>query len=322
MPKSRKLEQELATLGQVRSHPTSEEAIALLKQVLNSRYAVAVAQAAKMIGDAELSLLAPALAAAFQRLMVNPVETDAGCTAKHRIAEALYRMGYSDESVFLRGIRHVQLEPVWGGKEDTAVSLRGVCALGLVRMNYPDVLNELADLLADPIPLARAAAAKAIAYNGYTQGVPLLRLKVRTGDRDPQVLSDCFMALLQLAPQSSVAIVAEFLEADDRHIAELAALALGESRLEAAFEVLHQWWQRSPQPEQRQTALVAIAMLRQDAAVAFLLSLIETGTGLDARASVAALELYRQDDSLWQRVRAAATHREDASLMSLVSTMP
>ncbi|MEH2465502.1 hypothetical protein [Nostoc sp.] len=45
-------------------------------------------------------------------------------------------------------------------------------------------MNELADLLTDPKPEARVAAAKAIAYTGNPQGVPLLRFKTRIGDRN------------------------------------------------------------------------------------------------------------------------------------------
>jgi hypothetical protein len=59
--------------------------------------------------------------------------------------------------------------------------------------------------LADPKPEARVAVAKAIAYTGNPQGVPLLRLKTRIGDQAAQVISECFTALLQLAPTDSLA---------------------------------------------------------------------------------------------------------------------
>ena len=47
---------------------------------------------------------------------------------------------------------------------DTAAELRGVCALGLVRMGYRDVLVELADLLMDPEAQARMMAARSLAH--------------------------------------------------------------------------------------------------------------------------------------------------------------
>src|SRR5512147_3020919 len=119
MAKSRKLEETLELVAAVRQgDPTSEASIATLRQVIKSRYSVAVAQAAKLIGDVEMRELVPDLIAAFDRFMVKPIETDGACHAKFRIAETLYRLECSAETVFLQGIRHVQMEPVWGGKQD------------------------------------------------------------------------------------------------------------------------------------------------------------------------------------------------------------
>ena len=54
--------------------------------------------------------LIPELTAAFSKFMTNGAETDPSCKAKQRIAEALYRMDYSEESLFLQGIHFVQKE--------------------------------------------------------------------------------------------------------------------------------------------------------------------------------------------------------------------
>ncbi|MHC5748691.1 MAG: hypothetical protein ACYTXT_44040 [Nostoc sp.] len=175
MPKSQKLEEILSILAKIREHPTSEEGMIILRQGLKSKYSIAVAQAAKIVGESTITELVADLVEAFARMMVKPAQVDQNCLAKKEIAKTLYHLEYSDENLFLQGIRHIQMEPVWGGVEDTAAHLRGICALGLVRMNYSDVMNELADLLADPKPEARVAAAKAIAYTGNPQGVPLPR---------------------------------------------------------------------------------------------------------------------------------------------------
>ena len=240
--------------------------------------------------------------------------TDPSCLAKKELAEALYRLEYSQESLFLVGIRYVQMESVWGGKVDTSPGLRGICALGLVRMNYPDVMVELADLLADAEVEARMVAARAIAYSESPYGLPLLRLKVKMGDPDPQVLSECFMGLLKLAPAQSLPLVAEFLDRPEVQVCEMAALALGESRLRAALPILTQWWKRAPNAELRRSGLLAIAMLRQDEALAFLLNLITEGKLSEAKDAVAALDLYRQDKALWQRISCAVELRADLDL--------
>ncbi|GAB1540254.1 hypothetical protein NUACC21_29230 [Scytonema sp. NUACC21] len=315
MAKSRKLEDTLSILTQIRENPIDEAALATLRQVIKSKYSVAIARAAKMVGELAIASLIPDLVAAFERMMVKPAETDQGCLAKKEIAETLYRLEYSEENVFLQGIRHIQMEPVWGGKEDTAAILRGICALGLVRMNYPDVMNELADLLADPKPEARVAAAKAIAYTANPQGVPLLRLKVRMGDKAPQVLSECFTGLLQLAPVQSLPLIASFLITPEEQVCELAALALGESRINDAFPILKSWWEQTNNVQLRRTGLLAIAMLRQDSALEFLISLVEKGKSTDAKDAIAALSIYRENNELWQRVRQAAHHRGDESIL-------
>jgi HEAT repeat protein len=260
----------------------------------------------------------PDLTAAFERFMVKPVETDANCQAKFRIAETLYRLSYSEEALFLQGIRHVQMEPVWGGKQDTAVSLRGICALGLVRMHYSDVLVELADLLADPEAPARVAAARAISYSENSQGVPLLRLKVRMGDPEPQVLSECFTALLKLAPVQSLSLISGFLNSPKEQLQEIAALSLGESRLQEAFPILQRWWETTVYAELRKTGLLAIALLRQDDALEFLLTLIAEAMSQDAKDAIVALSMYQSDESLWQRVCQTVDMRDDAGLQRAI----
>jgi hypothetical protein len=306
MAKSKKLDELLASLAEVRDEPTSEAGVAVLRQILNSKFSIAIAQAAKVVGDAEVRSLIPELTAAFSKFMVNGAEIDPSCKAKQRIAEALYRLDYAEESLFLQGIHYVQKEAVWGGTTDTAAALRGTCALGLVRMNYGDVMSELADLLADRESEARIGAVRAIAYTGSPQAVPLLRFKARSGDADPQVMSDCFSGLLNLAPQPSLSLIASFLDAAPE-ISEMAALALGESRLPEAFEILRQWWQRTGMAELRLTGLLAIAMLRQDAAFDFLLDLVATGNQRDREGAIGALRMYQSDAILWQRVQQAMT---------------
>jgi HEAT repeat protein len=275
----------------------------VLRQILKSKQSTAIAQAVKVIADAEIHDLIPELVAAFAPLMTNGAQTDPSCKAKQRIADALYKMEYSEADFFLQGIRYVQMEPVWGGSVDTAAALRGTCALGLVRMNYAQVMTELVDLLADSDAEARIGAIRAIAYTNRPEAMPLLRFKAHTGDPNPQVLSECFQALLNLAPADSVPLVARFLDSSPE-ISEMAALALGESRHPQAFEPLKAWWHKTHDRELRLTGLLAIAMLRQDIALNFLISLVET-SGRDREGAIAALKMYQSDEALWQRVQQA-----------------
>jgi HEAT repeat protein len=312
MSKSRKLEAVLERLALIRTAPTTEAAMTELGQILQSKHAVAIAQAAKLIGESELTMLIPNLVQAFDRCLQNPATTDPNCHAKAAIADALYRMEAREVSLFLRGIRHVQMEPVWGGQVDTAVKLRGTCALGLVRSNYPDVMTELADLLADPESPARIASARAIAYSENVQGIPLLRLRVLAGD-EPSVISECVAAMLKLDPDRSLPFAFPLLQAPAVQTQELVALVLGEARLPAAFEPLKSWWGKQSDLELRQTALLAIAMLRSDPALSFLLTLISQGRPLDAKQAIEALKIYQQDAHLWPLVQQAMTQRNNHS---------
>ncbi len=311
MAKSKALEDTLAALGELRRRPTDPESVALLRQALQSKSSHVVAKAAQVAGELEIRELLPDLVAAFDRLLLNPVKSDPRCSGKTEIARALYQIGEDREDVLLRGIRYRQLEPVYGGKADTAIELRTVCAHGLVRINHRDVLVELADLLADPDPPARRGAARALAYRENEDGAPLLRLKILSGDTDDEVIADSLAALLRISP-ASVPFVARLLE--DGPLRETAALALGGSRLAEAFGVLRDWWERTADVHLRRTGLVAVAMLRSDAAHGFLLELIARGNGPDARDAIAALATFRHDEALRTRVGAAVEVRRDIDL--------
>ncbi len=305
----------LAQLASLRDSPISEASIAELRPLLKSKQMLAVAHTAKCVADLGLTQLVPDLISAFDRFLTKPVETDPNCHAKSAIADALYRLNASADAVFLEGIHHIQPEPVWGGQVDTAPKLRGICAMGLVRMHYADVMTELADLLADPEIPARLAAARAIAYSGNEAGAPLLRLRALAGD-EPEVVADCLIALIKLTPQQALSFAARFLNAPSAQTQELTALAIGESRLAGAFDLLQSWWGRQANPALRTTALLSIAMLRSDASIEFLLSLIAKGRALDAKDAIAALKLYQQDQGLWERVEAAVVQRGEPNLLA------
>lgn len=309
-----RLRESLEKLSLVRREPSSEDSRAELRRVLSSESSHAVAKAASIVGEAGLTELAPDLAAAFGRFLADAGRADAGCVAKAATVDALLRLDCDDEDVFLRGIRHVQMEPVLGGRVDTAAGLRGASALGLARTSRTDVLNELAQLLADPEPPARAAAAHAIGNHGRAAGVPVLRHKVFAGDEEPRVITECLLALLHLDAPDSLPLVRDLLDPvvtpgrPARDLSECAADALGESRLAMAFPILRDWRPRAAARGMEGTALRALAMLRRDDAFDYMLSLVQTAEDAVARAAVTALAPHC-DESLRGRVREAASKR-------------
>ena len=207
---------------------------------------------------------------------------------------------------------------MWGGTTDTAPALRSLCALGLVQANHPQVLNELADLLADAEHDARAGAARAVGYSQNPAGIPLLRLKIHIGDSEPQVLSECFISLLQLSP-AQAPLVVDSLKTGSEPVQALAALALGEARIPEAFTSIKQQWQRTRSPELRERFLLAIATLRTEEAIAFLIGLLARGNAQDAQAALVALDIYRHTTDIWQQVAKAVQIRDDASLTAMLN---
>jgi len=82
------------------------------------------------VGEAHWQDVIPELVTAFDRLLACGAELDKGCVALSATARALFTVGCDDYELFLKGMRHVHMEPVWGGSVDTAAELRGMCAMG------------------------------------------------------------------------------------------------------------------------------------------------------------------------------------------------
>jgi len=312
VPKRVDLDAVLLRLKEIRQDPGAEGARDALREILGGRLSHAVAKAAEVAGEVQLRDLEDDLAAAFERFMRDPVKRDPGCRAKTAVVDALQHLDAHTSDLYLRAARHVQLEPVYGGREDTAAELRGAAGRGLVRMNHPDALSVLAELLADPQVVARISAARAIAYHGGQAGLPLLRLKVLTGDPEIEVVSECLLALLRISAADSVEFVERFL---DGELAEAALLALGESRAPEALPALRRFWERTAHPDLSRTALLAIAMLRSEDAIATLLEWIRSEPGPVARDAIRAFEIYRNDERVVERVEQVVRRRKEVDLM-------
>src|SRR4051794_21187023 len=120
-----KVDDQLARLAELRAtaagagaDPASPEARLILVAALAGKSNLAAGKAAEIVRDARLIDLVPNLVRAFDRFMAPG--SDKGCAAKTSIARALDALEQNEQDVFLRGIRHVQLEPVWGGSADAA----------------------------------------------------------------------------------------------------------------------------------------------------------------------------------------------------------
>lgn len=314
MSKSDPIEKALNALGELR-HTSSPETLAKeLRPYLANRSSLVVAKAAKIAGELHTAELMPELVAAFERLMKDPQKLDKRCAAVTEIVGALHEMDYCEPEVYLRGLHHVQMEASFGPPVDTAAALRGMCAQGLLRTRYRDALTEVLQLLVDREPPARLGAVRALALNGGEAGGLLLRLKILTGDNEPEVLGQCFSGLLAAGPEQSLAFVARYADDDDETTAEAAIWALGESRLSGAVEILKVKCERTMDREARKVVLAALAASRLQEAQAFLCSLLRTANSRTAGDVLEALAPYAGSESIRQAIAAAVEERGETSV--------
>ena len=236
------------------------------------------------------------------------MKTDPKCWAKTAIVKALSSMDYSESPPFLRGARHIQMEPVWGGQEDAAMHLRANAVLALVActdLTRPEILRHLVDALADDLDTVRVEAVRALQQMNGEESCLALRVKAHAGDRRPIVLGQVFDSILQLEGERAVTFVAGFLKSSNEEIRDEAALALGGSRLPSAVKVLIQTWSESRRDEFGQILLRAISSSRDETAFAFLLDLVKEGSSRDSASALEALRLHSDSPEIQQRINDA-----------------
>jgi HEAT repeat protein len=289
-----------------------------LAEAIGQRHYRVIARAAELAGERLCYELEPALIDAFRGLCGADYKADPGCQAKAAIARALVALDCLDAGLFREGIRLVQREPVWGGSIDTAADVRASCAMGLAASGDPRALPELVELLVDPEHLVRAGAVRAIVCTEPRAAEAVLRAKALLGDAEPEVTGECLRALLGLAPEDSLDFAARFLDASDPVLAELAALALGESRLDGAIDLLRERWEAEPlkRPAHR-VWLRAAVLARSDAAFDWLLGLIAEADLATASFLVEALAVYASNARLAEQVAARVDARDEPALRAL-----
>jgi HEAT repeat protein len=303
MAGKRKFEEQLAALDALRQQPPDGCAEPLNK-ALGHRNNFVVAKAADLVREFRLTQLTPELLGAFNRSFIDPVKTDPQCWAKNAISHALAAFEHQDASVFLRGMRHIQLEPVWGGRSDTAGTLRGTCALALVQcrsLHESDLLRHLVELFADKDKSVRVEAIRAVEQVGSPSSSLLLRLKVLLASDEPEVLGACYSGILRIEDVSAIAWVSRFLASGDDTAAE-AALALAGTHSPQAFAVLRERFAAEADPWFRSVLLSAIALTRQDAAFEFLLDLVRTES-LQAEGAIEAILRAMPSSEITQRLQ-------------------
>ena len=305
----RGFDEQMAALDALKGRSLDAASVELITRSLGNRSNLLVAKAARLAEDNHLNNLVRQLIIAFDRFFVDAEKSDPQCWAKNALSRALSKLGCRDKDVFLRGLHHHQMEPVWGGRSDSGGTLRANCAHGLMGCEgliAQDVLLLLLDLLADPDKSVRVEAIRAISQLDQ-MAVPVFRLRALIPGEDPEVLSVCFSALLAIDRKPSMAFVAQFLRKGDDAAAE-AAFALAETHELAAFNALielrRQPTAASSEPWFTGLLLSAIALTRLTEAVNYLLGLIEN-EDRDAPVALEALAKLEPGAELRERIEHA-----------------
>jgi HEAT repeat protein len=309
MAKARATEAKFDRLQRIRRESLTPAIVAELRTALADPSNIVVAETAKIVGEQKIAELAADMVAAFDRLMLDPTETDPRCRAKIALAEALNQTEYDQPDVFLRGLTHWQ-EAGRPGDDDPAAPLRGISAFGLTRINHPGIVILLSDLLHDRAVAPRAAAARALGETRSVAALPLLRYKARLGDASRDVVEACLTGLMVAAPRDSLPFVACFLRGS---YADGAVFALAESRLPDALKVLIEHWPTARKGDLGETLLLAIAMTRLPTSIDFLIDLLAKDKE-SAAAILSALAIHRHNDGIRDRVAVIVAQHDDAKI--------
>lgn len=298
MPKrNQKTEEQLAELNRLDALDDKQAITQAVSQALNSKSCRVIAKAAKVCEEKLLYALENELITSYQRLLR---QKDPNCLAKSAIMRALVAQDCHDVDFYLAGLRYVQNEPGWGGPTDSAVDIRCSSAMGLVSTTYPRAMVELLTLLNDPEPNARIGAARAIRYGLRYEATLVFKQKLLCGDEEPEVLGECMSGLLTVDPDYSLPFAATYLDSSDDLLFELAALTLGDSRLDEALEILQAAWEHTfaIHAERRRALFKAITLHRSDAALDWLLGKLEQADAGLLETGIELLAVYKNKQTV------------------------
>jgi len=275
-----------------------------LRKALTDKNNFYVGKAAKRAAALNATNLVNDLLEAFDRFLEGGAEADPKCWAKAPIIEALFELGHREPAVYLKAFRCIQLENVWGGKEDSATQVRSLAALALIESNLDPIqlLRTLLHGLTDTSKQVRIDAIRALTNLGRWEAELLIRQKALTGDGEPEVIGTAFSAILELDQSGSIPFVVDFLRSDDEAAQLEAAAALAQSRHEEAFLAVMKLWPRILTRDMRRTITISLGASPLDQAKDALLKILKEDDEEPATWSITALASSRHREDLRQQI--------------------
>jgi hypothetical protein len=333
------LKEALQKVSTLRAEDVSEKSIATLRKMINKEPGMVVAKTAEVAAEWNAAELAQDLHDAFYRLSEDGLEDDPQCWGKVAIIKALYDLAWQDTKIFVQGCKTIQLEPVYGGKGDSATSVRTAAIQALAQLPAADtltVVNTLADLLADESPKVRAEAARACVYCQPLLVSPLLRLKIRSGDVEPRVLGVCFDTLLIINPESETvqlvlgyatpkSITKRFSPKDfspSNDVVQAEAIAsLASSSLAEAIHAVSNLYPALSDTQLRRVLLTALGGSSATEAFNFLCSIVKEAPVNEAKWGLEALKSKLHDEENRTQIEDYLNERNDAALLQMYALL-
>lgn len=311
------VEERVDLLDPAATAPEAPGSAELIEAGLGDKSWLVVAHAADIVARHPLERHRAALLDVWRRFADGSHKTDPGCRAKLAALTALDRLDLLDPDPFLPATRYRQLEPVYGGKVETAGPVRVRATSALLRMRYSDAALIAGELLAESERDVRAGVAQALGYYGVPGAEALLAHRL-IADEEPAVLSECASGLLRLNTDYALPRLSAWLEHEDVARREVASVALGQHEDLRAVTALIEWLERCALEPDIELAVQALGLSRQPRAREFLLEQVATGSRARSRAAVRALSVHRYDSQLRERVRAAAEQSAHDDLLEIV----
>ena len=309
------LEQKLAEIREISSPAALKPHLRDTNNVVSS---AAVTQAVKL-NAAELSADISALLLSLLKSK-DPIKSDKGCRTKVACVKALAVFDdlYQNYDLLTVALRHRQLEPVFGGRDDTGAFLRGETVQVLGKINFKDAAMEIAALLFDECPFPQTAAIKTLKHINNDVAQTSLRLKALADNSTDEVAAELFTAIAQIDPDP-IGFLTSFLYNGSSATGKTNALfALGGLKNVEAFNILKDFWGENTDLGLRKQIIMAISFTRTEEGYDFLKKLLREG-GSVAEYSAQSIGIYLQNDKKYAEISTLLKNIGDKKLIDTVS---
>lgn len=292
------------------SPPTAVDEIAKL---LEDKSPFVAARAAEVAEQLAMTSLREPLLATLRRVL-DGQQADTGCRVAAAVLGALAKLEVEAADEYLRAMKLVRRERHGTGYVDSAIPVRLRAAEALATSRRATAVLDIVTLFGDEESEVRAGAAAVLGMFRADAALAALYAKLLSGDASPDVLGACMAALARADSARFVPVVATYLDSEDDTLAELAAVALGDSRAAAALPLLRATIERGTRGRRQSTLLLAVSLLRTDGALDYLIEVVRRGAEPAAIAALQALRIHAELPSLGERVREAVEARRSKKL--------